>query len=353
MVDPEREGSYRRFRAQMARLDRDRALQTCLVRDSKCHGPICRAHSVQNKRCLGSIERDGHVYMILPDADRPGSSRFRLVGRNQATTFTGFCSFHDTKLFSEIDEKPTSITVPSIAMHSYRAIAKELWNKLNTVKVHGELVRKVKAGQIDEVCTALGSSPRTFDRERFLYFMDGTLHGYRASAKRMQWRFNSLRVQIANDDYHLTETAHFEFNSPPVVGASVATTPEYDFFDKRIAALTPTGYQSELMVCIVPSAERTIVMAAYHKRDRKVLAPLIQQLEAMPIPNRGIALSKFLIVHGENAAFQPEYVDSLREQERRRIEVAFHESIYEAIPFGDVPNVDFWGTGQPRATQTS
>lgn len=94
-----------------------------------CQKQAIRAHSVQNSRVLDLLVRDGHVKALgrTIDGISGAAIRFENVGRKEATTFTGFCSEHDSQIFRPIDIEPFD---PTNRLHlflvSYRAVAKEL-----------------------------------------------------------------------------------------------------------------------------------------------------------------------------------------------------------------------------------
>ena len=79
----------------------DNPVVQCLETTAECSGPIVRAHAVQNAFVLDQLAEDGHVYMFLHDLD--GTIPLKRIGRNKATTFTGYCAHHDASLYREID----------------------------------------------------------------------------------------------------------------------------------------------------------------------------------------------------------------------------------------------------------
>ena len=74
-----------------------------------CSPQISRAHTIPRFGSLARIARDGHVYAYqfsfqeLQKAD--GKVKPQLVGINRASTFTGFCSKHDTSIFGPLGDK--------------------------------------------------------------------------------------------------------------------------------------------------------------------------------------------------------------------------------------------------------
>jgi len=84
------------FKYQNCSLDR------CLFPGMACKAQAIRSHSVQNSRVLDLLVRDGHVKALGKRIDNKAGPviRFEDVGRNEATTFTGFCAKHDAAAFA-------------------------------------------------------------------------------------------------------------------------------------------------------------------------------------------------------------------------------------------------------------
>lgn len=103
-------------------------LTKCNEPSEQCTKPAIKAHSIQNAGVLSLLSRDGHL--IVPKRmmreGRP-AVEFQDEGRNQATTFTGLCSVHDTELFRPIETAPIDIKSPEhLFLLGYRAVLKEL-----------------------------------------------------------------------------------------------------------------------------------------------------------------------------------------------------------------------------------
>ncbi len=99
-----------------------------------CKGNIIRAHTIQRNGGLNRIAREGHVYnCLLHDTSLTRRLRIEkepdLVGIGQASTFTGFCSYHDDALFAPIEKEPFVGSAEQVALLGYRAISRELFMK--------------------------------------------------------------------------------------------------------------------------------------------------------------------------------------------------------------------------------
>jgi hypothetical protein len=51
----------------------------------------------------------------------------RLIGANKASTFTGFCEFHDQEIFRDLDTKEFDGSSRLTFLSAYRALCRELY----------------------------------------------------------------------------------------------------------------------------------------------------------------------------------------------------------------------------------
>ena len=112
----------------------------CLAPDTfktACKGKIVRAHTIQRSGGLEKIARSGHVYQFSPSfsalVSEYGRTRPILVGIKKATTYTGFCSFHDADIFRQIETSPFESIRAHCFLLAYRAICRELYAKRSVV----------------------------------------------------------------------------------------------------------------------------------------------------------------------------------------------------------------------------
>lgn len=91
--------------------------------------PAIRAHSIQNAGVLDLLSENGHVVapVLRLDSKSGPAVQLKRVGRNQATTFAGLCSEHDTSIFEPIEKFPLALRNPEQRfLLAYRATHYEL-----------------------------------------------------------------------------------------------------------------------------------------------------------------------------------------------------------------------------------
>lgn len=131
--------------------------------DLECGKPAVKAHSIQNGGTLGELCEANHVYMLRgksPLEYDPEMPEFGKVGRNKATTFTGLCNKHDTKLFLPIESRPLDLSDPKhVFLLTYRSALRAAHSAIENARWSSEAARKLSeegyAGPYD------GTSDRT------------------------------------------------------------------------------------------------------------------------------------------------------------------------------------------------
>jgi hypothetical protein len=109
----------------------------CLHPDAgaACRGDIVNGHTLRRRADLDRIARDGHVYGVRPGIFRPPTEwRPELIGVRRASTFTGFCAEHDSRLFEPLERAPFEATPEQVTLLAYRTFCRELFVKQSALQ---------------------------------------------------------------------------------------------------------------------------------------------------------------------------------------------------------------------------
>ncbi|WP_052350691.1 hypothetical protein [Paenibacillus gorillae] len=124
----------------------------CFHSDSNCSSEIVKAHSIQNNRILNRISQDGLVLQFNVEFEDSLVSEMKKEGRKKATTFTGFCGYHDAKLFSPIENFDYQIgNKEQEIIFAYRALAKEFHAKQTCLKITQNILNFINDGQYEKI----------------------------------------------------------------------------------------------------------------------------------------------------------------------------------------------------------
>jgi len=295
---------------------------------------------------MDNIARNGHVYMFKTSGDM--KPRLKSVGKNRATVFTGYCNYHDTKLFSSIDfrknlEFNQDNTEQAVRL-SLRAVSHEYWSKLNTKNFYTKVVSCAKRKDIDGLKILLN-----VDENYAQSFIDNVdyvhsllLQGTKVASTRIGRMFRSLLTQIENNRFHLSEIKRYNIPDVCSLAASTLISPEFDFENNRIALLLPHADTTYIALNILPMRNSTWFVFLYHKRFRSKVAPLFNQLDQMSFNQLGIIMSKLILMHSENVVFSPDLVENLPDDSISIIEEIYGNNIFTECPYSDLPDVNLF-----------
>ena len=102
----------------------------CVYPDkSCCKLPIKNAHTLQNNGVLSAVSELEHVMVTDPLNKVRKGYITRKISKNKATTFYGFCEYHDSYLFKDIELKEYKNEIKQNFLFAYRVLAQEYHKK--------------------------------------------------------------------------------------------------------------------------------------------------------------------------------------------------------------------------------
>lgn len=119
-----------RINAILQKKMQDTDFKVCMYPNKNaCKLPIKNAHTLQNNGVLSIIAENDHVMITdILNKVRNGSI-IKRISKNKATTFYGFCEYHDSTLFKDIELREYSKTNKQNFLYAYRMIAQEYHKK--------------------------------------------------------------------------------------------------------------------------------------------------------------------------------------------------------------------------------
>jgi hypothetical protein len=185
----------------------------------KCTTKIVKAHSVSKSSSLKEIAVGGHVLTTFKATNHfNGIHKFepKSIGINRASTFSGFCSYHDKILFSAIEDVPFECTDQQCFLVAYRAVARELFAKKSAAKVFG-LLKELDKGK---------SINRQLEHQKVSNHYNNNND---LTTSDLIYVKNKLDEMLLSKDYANLVHVVFELEKAPSVMTSAITGSEIDF----------------------------------------------------------------------------------------------------------------------------
>lgn len=307
-----------------------KVFRVCLhpeANDSIC-GKIIDAHSIQKKRQLESISENGKVFYwakslsLFNELKKTGNIHPVLVGINQATIFNGFCSKHDSELFSQIENQDLVLIPKSIFLIGYRGVCRELYTKSMQTKHQDFLVQHATKGQ-----TGLNQLSRQLWNNSIAFSQDLGL-------KDINDGKNKYDDILLNESFENIEYHYFIINKAPEILSTGASLPIMGFNGETITNYDEMSNDQRLpdiTFSILKYSDKGIILFTWMRGDNKSrqLVDSLLNYDIARIPN---AIVRYCFTHIENTALKPSWWNNLPTVHANRLIQILNES---ANPYTD------------------
>ena len=281
---------------------------------SECDGPIVKAHTIQRKGCgLLKISEEGHVLTFKPEMktliETDGNFLPGLVGIKQASTFTGFCEYHDRKPFELIENNSFVPEKKQCFLLSYRALCRELFTKKAALE-SGKLLHQTDKGQSINIqhqvqsCVSLNKIVLEKDLQKL-------------SNRKKQYDKSLISDKYDNFCYYV-----LGLDQIPEVLCSGGFSPEFDFNGNLLQDYS--NLQKDLdsfYFSLIPVKKFGTAVFGWIESDGAACSKFIKSLQSLNLENEiSNALIRFIFDAFENVFFKPSWWHSLSDQAKTRIQ---------------------------------
>ena len=273
----------------------------------ECKGDIVKAHTIQRNGGLTRIERDNHVYRFFPNIYKSTSEvvfETELIGIGKASTFTGFCNYHDTTTFDGIENYPFIGELNQIFLLAYRALAREVFMKRNHLET---------TGLLENFDKGLDSAAQREFQEFLKFYSYGVALGVRTVNMQKSIYDNAL----LNSDYSSLKFFVIFISNNPEFLCSGASILEQDFDGNNFHQLGRSDINQDIITfSIIPVDEGgAIVFATLDSgKDVSQFFNSLKSLSQDRLPN---AITRYTFEFHENVFMSPTWWDSLSNDKKK------------------------------------
>lgn len=278
---------------------------------SECVMPITSAHSLQRQGSLRFLEKDvnGNRYLYIHTEREYNFQQdfldLKKTGRKTATTFDGFCSFHDTELFKAIENEPEITDINNdehLFLHSYRSFAITVHRKFEEFKYY--------ESTDTEITSLLNNMFNPIQLEQSKLGVKAALNDFvEPKAKMDKWM---LKNQFAELEFLALE---YPYTAP--VGCAAYITPHQLPNGKSIQMNSLEEYQSSVFTTVLPFSDRTVIILAAFPDD-PIGCEFLDQINNIRYDlKQQKFLSFFLFEGAENIVVSPHYIERLNIKKRK------------------------------------
>lgn len=277
----------------------------CSVPDDlkhECERKIVKAHTLSKSNSLKEIAKNGHVLGTSKGFDaferHNGVLSFDKIGINKASTFTGFCSYHDKMLFSCIEDEEFIANNKQCTMLAYRPLMREFYVKEANLKV-------VEASRIFD---------RGWDFQAQLAWarqVNENIEGTRLSLKDLSYIKDEIETSIKDNTFSALKHLIIKLEKPPKVMACGIYAPIVDILGNEIQKITKEDARPEYIITNVLALDGNgYVIFSWLPEDNNVIQKFIASIKKCSRHLLGDKLTNHILSFMENVFASEEWWDS-------------------------------------------
>lgn len=275
-----------------------------LASPGTCSSPeAIKSHTVQRRGGLAAVAENGHVYSSKAGfADlgkNVGMVSPKKIGVKAASTFPGFCSYHDSEMFRPVENIDAVLNSMNAFLLSFRAVAYEVSTKAASI---------INISKIKDVIDGGRSFEEQVQVQTLLHTHEKGLQLGMRDASRWKGEYDKA--------YLLDELAFFRFYGIafdtvlPFVAAG-AFMPEYDFNGNELQDLNSRNSLEHIALNVTVLGQTTVAILGWIGDENEPAAKLVSQLAAKPQIQKADAILFLAIEYLENIYFKPSWWDGL------------------------------------------
>lgn len=281
-----------RFREVMQHYKRTGRITECFCHDQDaCKGTIKQSHSIQRNGRLSIIEGEVNGNKLLYTFTEMVSDELNLykslrpIGKAEASTFFGFCDFHDSSLFAKIENQPFDNSDEHCFMHSYRSFAHSYHRKKE----------ELKAYTTDSEYTRLIPPNVLF----------GMIRSAEVGVREITECKHKIDALLEAKDFGGLEYFTLVLPRKFPIACSSIISPPFSYKNKPMNNHgNPYEAYSQIMLTVLPDHDETIIILACFPDDAKAI-DFMDELDDLYPVQREKAISSIMISCAENTFFAP------------------------------------------------
>lgn len=281
----------------------DQSFKLCLFNSeaSPCQGIIKNAHSISKKLFLDKISHKNHVYSIEFDF-KINKAIAKNIGINQASTFFGFCDFHDNILFECFEKNDFNYSLEQLFMLAYRSLCLEIFKKKSVEKKYFAMKYFIDNGENIEI---------QFFKQLEL---NKVITKNKNSINTLETIKTLLNNYIIEKEFKYLNHCIINLSEIQPLLASTLISPEFDFNSNKVQDLESTNEIKNLFMNSLIIDNKGFILISWIKNDNNYLKKILDSI--LLSSSIGKSLTTLFLAYSENIFLNPSYYSSLNENDK-------------------------------------
>jgi hypothetical protein len=269
----------------------------------QCTGNIVRAHSLSRRNALGAVTESGHVFSLVPDWGQlfhKDKFVFKKKSAREASTFTGFCGYHDNNIFLELDNTEFDGSKRLTFLSAYRTLCREIFMKKAHLRT-AELGRTMDNG-------------RDLDTQTLIQeVVSAASDGANSALGELEDLKSHFETALKTSSYEMFAFSNFHFSQQPDLVSAGGFNPTHNLSGEFLQDLDLTTTSQNVFFSILPSKDGFWASFLW-LRTHSLMERFVADVERNFCSRGGIYA--VALAHIENTFLRPSYWEVLTEAQQ-------------------------------------
>jgi len=316
------------------KLRKECLFKECFHKDDNCSSRVIKAHSIQKNKFLKNISINGEVISFNSVNYNKGFKvKMKEIGKSKASTFTGFCKYHDSNIFTRIENKDKDYEKHNKEqefLFAYRSLAWFYYIKRTNYNQYKKAYSIYKNKEEKNIQKYFNVDPPYSDK--FLFERTNlnklNMEGELTTVKELEILRTSMNINLDRRKFHKIVTRIIEFNNATPIALSSIVYIEYDMTGNLINDYCNKGKKLQpVFLSVFPQKRKTYILISYLKNNKNTFSFFDEQIINQSILKQKIIFSNIIICYIENFFMSPDYWNSMSEHLKRKINTLYNQTM--------------------------
>ncbi|CAM1355873.1 hypothetical protein [Tenacibaculum halocynthiae] len=277
----------------------------------ECNGKIKQAHSIQRNGKISLIESEVngnlsvYTFTNFKSSEKSVIETLVPLGKKVASTFYGFCDFHDSSLFSDIENFETDIDKEKhLFLHTYRSFAHSYHKKKEELNLWSEEFEKSEFNS----------------KSGFSQFMRSKMeHDCKIALEELNSKKQILDDILESKTYSKLEYLVYQKEGlyPFAVSSQMSPKVTYKGSPMNNHEDANIPYENPI-ITLLPDIKHTTAIIGIFPLEKKS-SKLLNELENLNDLKLERAITSLIIANCENTFFSPLFWEKLNKKSQRKL----------------------------------
>jgi hypothetical protein len=289
--------------------------------DANCQGSVIDSHTIQRKGPLEKIIGANNHVMHLEPSPSDQTLQAKEIGWKKAATFPGYCSKHDTQIFSQLERAAFSGSHEQCVLQAFRDTSHELYKKralIETLEFQRNLVDR--GFNIDEQIS-------------WQLSVNQNIAGQSQSMQEIEEHWRRFQDAVTAGSYDQFSSKCYFFEGDLSIASSGVLHAEFDFRGNRYSDMWDLSQSAELLSHSIMATDTGGAIVFTWLTDQRAPQSIVSSFDDVSGEDKADIFAQYCFLNSENVYFSKKWWSALPSASQEQVKKYASALYYDGGPF--------------------